>query len=159
MSRSAKITLDWADGTYDFKLGFAELEELDEKTKVGPLVLFNRLAQDGDWHVNEVREVLRIGLIGGGTKPADALRLVRRYVDDVPDWITNVKLAASIVGAAMSGWDDESLGKSGGAKATTEQTGGSPSRFGNSPQWFRAGMKRTRAATTRRRSSLKMKSI
>lgn len=126
MSRSAKITLDWADGRRDFKLGFGELEELDEKTKVGPLVLFNRLAQDGDWHVNEVREVLRIGLIGGGTKPAEALRLVRRYVEEVPDWITNVKLAASIVGAAMSGWDDEALGKSEEAKAPTEPMEGSP---------------------------------
>jgi hypothetical protein len=130
MARSAKVSLDWADGEYDFKLGIGELEELEEKTRrrgesgeyvyIGPMRMFELLTKTGDWLVRDVRETIRLGLIGGGTKPTDALRLVRRYVDDVPDWNTNCLLAANIIAAALSGWDDEPLGKPAGAKTVTE---------------------------------------
>lgn len=138
MARSARITLDWADGQYDFRLGIGELEELEEKTRrrkddgeyhyLGPLKLFELLTKTNEWLVRDVREPIRLGLIGAGKKPIEAIRLVRRYVDDVPDWNTNCLLAANIVAAALSGWEDEPLGKSEETKATTETaTADSPS--------------------------------
>lgn len=130
MARSARITLDWADGQHDFRLGIGELEELEEKTRrrkddgeyqyFGPLKLFELLTKTNEWLVRDVREPIRLGLIGAGTRPIEAIRLVRRYVDDVPDWNTNCLLAANIIAAALSGWEDEPLGKSGETKATTE---------------------------------------
>src|SRR3954469_23053970 len=105
MSRSAKITLEWADGEYDFRLGIGELRELQEKTRrvknvagdyeyFGPMRLFD-MPSGNDWMVQHVQEVIRIGVIGGGTKPVEAVRLVRRYVDEVPDWTVNCKIAAN----------------------------------------------------------------
>lgn len=127
MSRSAKVTLEWADGEYDFKLGIGELRELQEKTRreerdgkytyVGPMKLFSMLSSD-DWLTDDVRETIRIGLIGGGKTPIEAQRLVRRYVDEVPDWTLNCKIAANVVAAAMLGWEIEPLGKSEGAETS-----------------------------------------
>jgi hypothetical protein len=138
MSRSAKISLEWADGEYEFRLGIGELKELQEKTRrvrnadgdyqyFGPMKLFAMLSGE-DWVVDDVRETIRIGLIGAGTKPTDALRLVKRYVEEVPDWTINCKVAANIVAAAVLGWEVEPLGKPEGQKASTEpMTNGSPS--------------------------------
>lgn len=111
MSRSAKIDLDWADGRHTFRLAIGELEELQEKTNCGPLVLLNRLF-DGTWRTADVRETLRLGLIGGGMAPIPALDLVRRYVDDRPAWLDNALLARAVVGAAISGIEDEPQKKS-----------------------------------------------
>jgi hypothetical protein len=121
MSRSAKITQDFGDGTYDFRLGIGGLEELDEKTQVGPLVLLRRL-ESSEWRVREVREIIRIGLVGGGMEPTKALGLVKRYVDDVPEWPRNAMLAFTILAAAVSGWSLESPGKSEAAGSQTGQT-------------------------------------
>src|SRR4051812_43747277 len=109
MSRSAKITLEWADGEYDFRLGIGELKELQEKTRriknsagdyqyFGPMKIYEMLT-NGEWNVEDVRETLRIGLIGAGTAPAEAIRLVKRYVDELPDWTINCKVAANVVAA------------------------------------------------------------
>ena len=66
--------------------------------------------------MEDVRETIRIGLVGGGMSPVDASRLLKRYVDEVPDWTVNCKIAANIIAAAMLGWEIEPLGKSQGAK-------------------------------------------
>lgn len=132
MSRSAKITLEWADGEYDFRLGIGELKELQEKTRrmknavgdyqyFGPMKIYEMLT-NGEWNVEDVRETLRIGLIGAGTAPAEAIRLVKRYVDELPDWTVNCKVAANVVAAAVLGWEIEPLGKSQGATDSTHQT-------------------------------------
>lgn len=132
MSRSAKITLEWADGEYDFRLGIGELKELQEKTRriknavgdfqyFGPMKLYEMLT-NGEWNVEDVRETLRIGLIGAEMAPIEAMRLVRRYVDEVPDWTVNCKVAANVVAAAVLGWEIEPLGKSQGATDSTRQT-------------------------------------
>lgn len=110
MARSAKITTVWGDGPHDFRLAIGELEELDEKTQSGPLALLTRL-NDGTWHICDVRETLRIGLIGGGLPAAKAHALVKRYVDDVPDWLTNATIASAVIMAALSGFDDEPIEK------------------------------------------------
>jgi hypothetical protein len=126
MSRTAQINLPWADGDYAFRLGIGELEELDDKLKIGPLPLYKKLV-DGTWRAPEVRETLRVGLIGAGMKPVEAGRLVKRYVDDVPDWFENARVASAIVGAIFSGWEDEPLGKRKGAKTSRKATSASSS--------------------------------
>lgn len=105
-----RIIFEWADGSYPFALRLGELEELQEKTGVGPFALFARL-QDTSWHVRDIRETIRLGLIGGGMEAIPALRLVERYVDGKP-LVPNVMPAMAILGAALLGKPGDKPGKS-----------------------------------------------
>ncbi len=123
------IDLQFADGAYSFKLGLAQIRELQEKTGAGIGALYARVLQgrmgdglaDGHpafaaFHVDDVRETVRQGLIGGkqgrvdgADVPVTSLRateLVERYLDPMPlaeQW----KLAASILYALVEGFSDE----------------------------------------------------
>lgn len=119
MSRNADVTLEWGDGEYKFRLAIGGLEELQEKCgDVGPQFIFVALT-DGSWKVSYIREPIRIGLIGGGLKPLEALRLVKIYVDGRP-LIENVLIARAILGAALFGVETEQLKKSGEEAETAD---------------------------------------
>lgn len=114
MSRDASIELDFADGTYKFRLAIGQLAELDEKTDRGPLELLSMI-DNHTWRPLHVREVIRLGLIGGGTAPAKATTLLKRYVDDMP-WVNWLPVARAIIFAAVAGPPDgEKPGKKAGA--------------------------------------------
>lgn len=81
--RHGQVELDWADGTYSFRLAIDGVEELEEKCDLGIIEIAARL-QARTCRLKQISEVLRIGLIGGGMKPVDALKLVRRHVDERP---------------------------------------------------------------------------
>lgn len=123
-NRNGAVDLDFGDASHVFRLALGELEELQEKTGVGPFVLLNRLI-NGDWRLADVRETLRIGLVGGGMEPIAALNLVRRYVDRRAAWLANSSLARLVMLAALAGAPEEEPGKDGAPKAETEA---SPSR-------------------------------
>lgn len=109
MSRSAEVTLTWADGDYLFALKWAQLIELQEKTEAGPYFVLGRLG-DGTWRIGDISEVIRLGLIGGGMAPIAALGLVRRYVEARPP-MENLQTAQAILAVALMGSPDESVGK------------------------------------------------
>lgn len=116
MSRNAQVTFGWADGDHIFRLGIKELEELQEKTDCGPLFLLNRITR-GEWRVADLRDTIRLGLIGGGLDPFKAIELVKRYVDDRP-LSESVRPAQAILAAAILGpADGEKPGKARAAKA------------------------------------------
>lgn len=130
-NRNAAVDLEFGDGTHRFRLAMGELEELQEKTDIGPFALLNRLIS-GEWRVGDVSETLRIGLVGGGMKPPAALALVRRYVHEVPDWLGNASLARLVIMAALAGAPEEQPLKKGRApraakKASNSRTAASPS--------------------------------
>lgn len=83
MRRHGTIELDWADGTYSFRLSLEGIEELEERRDVSLFALAKRLAER-EARLADIREVIRIGLIGGGMQPADALGKLRRYLDERP---------------------------------------------------------------------------
>lgn len=118
-NRNARVELEFADGAYGFRLAIGELEELQEKTGVGPYALLRRLLAN-DWLIADVRESIRLGLIGGGTKPIAAKKLVERYIDQRSDWLTNATLAQAIVSAALVGAPEEMPGKGPEPEATSE---------------------------------------
>jgi hypothetical protein len=66
--------------------------------------------------INDLRETLRIGLIGGGATPDQALRLINRYCDDRP-WAESLQPVTVILMAAMLGVPGDEVGK----KQTTER--------------------------------------
>jgi hypothetical protein len=94
------ITKEFADGAYSFRLAYGQWLELQETLNCGPLELYVNLLQR-KWRVQHLREIIRIGLIGGGTNPPDALRMVKRYVEDRPI-IESVQLALEIVAASLT---------------------------------------------------------
>ncbi|QFT69604.1 hypothetical protein FIU93_22655 [Labrenzia sp. THAF35] len=107
--RDAKIDLTWADDDYTFRLGWGELVELQEKCDAGPYVILNRM-QNSTWLVEDISNVIRLGLIGGGLEPVKALRLVRQYVEARPP-VENLLHAIGILSAGLLGAEDEQPGE------------------------------------------------
>lgn len=109
MSRDASIELDWADGKYTFRLAWGELSKVQEACDSGPYVVLQRL-YDNSWRMNDIREVIRWGLIGGGMEPVKALKLVRDYVEERPP-LESVLYAQAILSAGLQGAPEEEVGK------------------------------------------------
>lgn len=108
MSRDASGVVTWADGEYPVRLGIAQLRELQEKCDAGPMWIYERLtlnAHNG-WLNQDIRETVRLGLIGGGMKPADALSLVKRYIDDRPA-MESLVVAQAVLSFHLVGAPDE----------------------------------------------------
>lgn len=117
-SRDASLDVLFGDGEHKFRLAIGELRELEEKRDAGSPLILRRLLT-GEWWVDDVREVIRLGLVGGGMPATDATKLVKRYVEDRPAWHENALIASTTLGAALMGVEDEEPGKSeaGEAKA------------------------------------------
>ncbi|MEH0295871.1 gene transfer agent family protein [Agrobacterium sp. CCNWLW71] len=107
--RSARIELDWGDGTYTFRLAWGQLIELQEKCDAGPYVILQRL-QTGAWQMEDISNVIRLGLIGGGMTAVDALKKTRAYVEAFPP-MDNLLPAQGILAAALMGAPDETVGE------------------------------------------------
>lgn len=126
------IDLQFADGQYLFKLGLAQIRELQDKTGAGIGALYARMlaGRMGDqmdegyplfagFYIDDVRETVRQALIGGESGLVDgadvkvtslrAGELVERYLDPMPlseQW----NLAAAILFALVEGYADEESG-------------------------------------------------
>lgn len=114
--RGGRIEFDWADGTYSFRLAWGQLSELQEKCDAGPYVVLNRL-HNGSWRIEDITNIIRLGLIGGGLQPSAALKLVRAYVEDRPP-MENLIPAQVILSAALMGAPEENVGESDAASQT-----------------------------------------
>jgi hypothetical protein len=106
--RSATLTDQFVgDGFYNLRLGIDELIQLQEKTGVGPNIIATRLLE-GAWLVDDIRETIRLSLIGGGASHRAAFDLVTNYVKEgyLMDYTS---LAANTLYAALTGIEDEPL--------------------------------------------------
>ncbi len=90
----------WGDGVHRFRLNISGLLELEGKCDAGVMAIYDRLI-DGKWKLVDVRETIRIGLIGGGKAPTDAHALTARYVDDRP-LLESYPVALQILAKAMN---------------------------------------------------------
>ena len=109
MSRDASIELEIWDGTYGFRLGWGELAQLQEKCDAGPYVILRRLMA-GDWRLEDIEGVLRLGLIGSGRKPEEATRLIKEHVKTRPAAEYSLH-AILVLQAAVVGAKDEPAGE------------------------------------------------
>ena len=116
-NRSSTITLPWADGDYTFRLAWGQLIELQEKTNAGPGFLLDQMWQN-TWKVQHISEIIRLGLIGGGLTPTEALKMTRNYVESRPP-LENLSLAQAILALSLQGAPEEATGE---AKAVVEKT-------------------------------------
>lgn len=119
-----QVTEAFADGTYSFRLALGQWQELQEKTGIGPLALYVRLL-DRSWRIEDLRETVRLGLIGGGITPAEAMKLVVRYVDERP-LIESVPLALTIITASLFPPKGVKERRSSGEKRAAEASPTSP---------------------------------
>ncbi len=102
MSRHGAVELDFGDGTYTFRLGLSEIEELEDKRDASLFALHLRLHPEvRDARLRDISETIRIGLIGGGLAPVEALAKIRRYVDERPI-DENRDIAYAVVAAALA---------------------------------------------------------
>lgn len=81
------------------------VRELQERTAVGPMTLFNQCFKGG-WAAEHVRHIIRLGLIGGGKTPSEAHRLVSQYFDLSPI-AEHVTLALDIMTVCLFGVDPD----------------------------------------------------
>lgn len=110
MSRDGSITFIWGEDDRTFRLGWGELEKLQEACDCGPYVLLNRL-HSGSWRIEDIREVIRWGLIGGGMKAEIAAKQIRLYVEGIPP-AENLEAAQKIMRVGTFGASDETVGES-----------------------------------------------
>lgn len=126
MSRTAEITLPFGTEERTFRLGLGELRAVQEKCDAGPGELAQRIApvvrairakftladmlaggMMGNWRVDDVREPILQGLIGGGMTPTDAGVLVRSVFDPRPLALEHLQIAFAVLTAGYLPPEDE----------------------------------------------------
>ena len=131
MSRDGSLTLPFGDSDYTFRLAWGQLMQLQEATDAGPYVVLQRLAS-GSWKVEDISHTIRLALIGGGLKPAEALKLTRDYVEARPP-MENVILAQGILSASLLGAPEEDRSKKNGRARRSRSTTSPTERSGSQP--------------------------
>ena len=109
MSRAAETRLTFAGEERLFRLPIGRLRAVQEKTDCGPVELHNRFVAGG-WRIDDVRETILQGLIGGGMNANDALKLMQTHFDDLPV-AQFVDTAFDIMCATLFGVADETVGE------------------------------------------------
>lgn len=67
----------------------------------------------GDWRINDIREPIRLGLIGGGMTPSEVSVVMARYVDQIHKYplVEHRPLAVEILMHAIMPEPDDPVGK------------------------------------------------
>lgn len=112
MSANGLRTIIWAGGEDDFCLAKVGLIlDLESRCGAGIAAIFNRL-ENGTWWLSDVRETIRLGLIGGGMLPEPAMARVKNHVDLNENGLApSVLMASAIIQAVMIGVPDDPVGK------------------------------------------------
>lgn len=97
-------TAFFGDGVKTFDLTFELSIELERKSGIGFGALYQRFMAS-QFSLADIVEIIRLGLIGGGTPPAEAQALVDTYVKPRPT-IENYPLAFDILEMKWSGRAD-----------------------------------------------------
>ena len=119
MSADGSITLVWGDGENKFKYAIGQFRELQEKVNqrrlhmgwplIGPMELINLLRDKAAWP-DDIRDVLRIGLVGGGMTIAEAHRKLVLYFDGSPP-LNHMLPAYLVLAAGFIGVPEDELKK------------------------------------------------
>lgn len=108
------VTREFGDGEHVFELRLKEIRMLEEHRGVGIFRLLQRIV-DQSCQVDDYRETIRLGLVGGGMAVETANKMVRDYVDDRPKAealpVAYFVLAAVAHGIPDDLRDDEGFGE------------------------------------------------
>lgn len=124
MSLNASFTQVWAGDERTFRLGIGELLALEEKRDLGCAEILNRIGA-GQWRIADLKEPIRLGLIGGGVDARRAKDLVEENV--VPGRLLEAAvLARNILLAALVAPSEEPVGKDDAAAEAPGQNASPP---------------------------------
>ncbi|WP_342643445.1 gene transfer agent family protein [Rhodoligotrophos ferricapiens] len=127
MSRDGRVSLVWAGDEREFRLGIDECLALEERRNTGLGEVLYRLSTNA-WRIEDIRETLRLGLIGAGVEGKKARELVEAQVSPgklaMHVLTAQAVLLAAIAGDANDAGDDE--GKAEAATDVTELNGFPP---------------------------------
>lgn len=94
----------FGDREREFLLSDPMIAELEHQIGTGIGTLFARLARS-DFRLNDLTEIIRLGLIGAGTDPQEAFRLVETYARNRP--VAEIlPLALDVITARWMGTDE-----------------------------------------------------
>lgn len=140
-----------------FRVALGELRKIQIKCEAGPATIAGRLARCaqvlrqmpkatalelaltglGDWRVDDIREPIFHGLMGGGMSPNDAGKLVAEWIDKrgFRGLIENAELALALVIAGVAQPEDDQVGEpaAGTTKAKRTRKTKSPSPTSTAP--------------------------
>ena len=94
--------------------------ELEAKCDAGVQRIMQRLLS-GDARLDDYRETIRLGLIGGGLAPDKALRLVGSYVDGRPR-LESIGVAVAVLMTLCAGRSDDAEDGDASGKAQAPET-------------------------------------
>jgi hypothetical protein len=118
-----------------FRLTIAGIGELEQLSRAGVASILMRLGM-ASWYQSDVRETVRLALIGGGLRSNEADGIVTTYVDGEP-LADNLQLAIDILQAAVSGVAEMPPGKAMGggndSPATSRPSGAPPAPSDSAP--------------------------
>jgi hypothetical protein len=157
-SGDGSIAFVWAGELRTFNIGkIKSLRELQAIRDSGPMEIYRRLENE-TWRTEDYREVIRLGLLGGGVASPIVAILIQNYVDEAPP-ISSVVVAKAILAAGLSWPKDDALGelkeKTSPAESSsqdssalvqqsaTRQRRRQSARFGNSPRQSKESTKQT----------------
>jgi hypothetical protein len=139
MSADGSVELVWADETRKFRIAIGEFRDLQESVNtrrvaigaepIGPSTILAALRTNNAWP-DDVRDVLKAGLIGGGLAFDKAQRLLVRHFDNKP-LLAHTKTAFLLLLAALVGVPDDEVSKKKIAE-TEEPAADSPSETSQS---------------------------
>lgn len=109
MSRDGSCELVFNGQRTIFKLAWRELMKIQEACDAGPYVVLDRLVS-GRWRLQDISEVIKWGLIGGGMDQSAALKVVEVEVEGRRP-LENLVIAQTILGAGVVGAPEEEVGK------------------------------------------------
>jgi hypothetical protein len=109
MSRDGSCQIAFNGKRTMFTLAWRELMKIQEACDAGPYVVLDRLLS-GRWLLQDISEVIKWGLIGGGMPQAEALKLVEKEVEGRRP-LENLIIAQTILGAGLVGSPEEDVGK------------------------------------------------
>lgn len=115
MSADGSVILIWGDGENKFRFAIGQFRELQERINqrrvaigaplVGPMTLLASLRASDAWP-DDVRDVLRIGLVGGGMSIKDANRKLSHHFDNKPP-LESMMTAYAALFAGLVGVPDQ----------------------------------------------------
>lgn len=121
----------WPGGDHPFRLGLGELRAVQDKCDAGPELILQRIRM-GIWKVDDLFEVLRFGLIGGGMDRSAATKLVQDTFDRTP--LLEFKVPAlAILAFALIQPEDDPVGEPSPAGETTPSGTESGSSLATTP--------------------------
>lgn len=175
MSRAGEVTLEFAGEDHTFRLAIGPWRKVQEACDAGPAELLARLSPAfaaakqgvpfdqivalgmlGRWRIEDVRQPILQGLIGGGMDAQQAARLVRDWVDERP-FLENVAVAYQVVMASVVGTEDERpLGEpqaAGEASRSSPAASSGSGKTASTPRAARSAGRRARSTSSASGSS------